>query len=48
MNYYSEDLSEVMSDLGASEDGLSPEEAAKRLEEHGKNELASKKKKPLF
>ena len=48
MNYYSEDLSEVMSDLGASEDGLSPEEAAKRLEEHGKNELASKKKKPLI
>ena len=45
MNYYSEDLSEVKEALSTTEEGLSPEEAASRLERYGKNELAEKKKK---
>lgn len=45
MNYYSENLSEVKEALSTTEDGLSPEEAASRLERYGKNELAEKKKK---
>ena len=48
MNYYSENLSEIMESLGTSEEGLSPEEAGKRLAEHGKNALQEKKKKPLI
>ena len=44
MNYYSEDLSEVKEALSTTEEGLSPEEAASRLERYGKNELAEKKK----
>ena len=48
MNYYSENLSEVMESLRTTEEGLSPEEAAKRLEEHGRNALQEKKKKPLI
>ena len=47
MNYYSEDLSEVKEALSTTEEGLSPEEAASRLERYGKNELAEKKKKSL-
>lgn len=47
MNYYSENLSEVIKELATSEDGLSPEEAASRLDRYGRNELAEKKKKSL-
>ena len=48
MNYYSEDLFDIKESLQTSEEGLSPDEAAKRLTEHGKNALQEKKKKPLI
>ena len=43
MNYYSEDLFDIKESLQTSEEGLSPDEAAKRLTEHGKNALQEKK-----
>ena len=47
MRYYCEDKDRVLSELGSGKDGLTAEEAGKRLAENGKNRLAAKKKKPL-
>ena len=46
MRYYCEDKDRVLSELGSGKDGLTAEEAGKRLAENGKNRLAAKKKKP--
>ena len=47
MNHYLENTETVMQGLHTNEAGLSREEAAKRLIENGRNELAkAKKKKP--
>lgn len=48
MDCYSKELSEVVAQLSTTSNGLSNEEAAKRLEENGKNELTQGKKKSLF
>ena len=48
MKYYCEDTSEVLSQVGSSEAGLSSAEAAKRLERDGRNELAAEKKDSLI
>ena len=48
MNYYLNSPEAVMRELGTSEAGLSEEEAAKRLTENGRNELAKAKKKSLL
>ncbi len=39
MNWYSEPMDKVLSELNTSEDGLSTEEAEKRLKEHGENRI---------
>ncbi|MBN2517370.1 MAG: calcium-transporting P-type ATPase, PMR1-type [Candidatus Altiarchaeota archaeon] len=44
MEYYCLGCSEVLKKLGSSEDGLSKEEATKRLEKFGSNELRQEKK----
>ena len=44
MKHYTEEYSKVLSHLGSSPDGLSNEEAAKRLEKNGKNKLKEGKK----
>ncbi|WP_251716461.1 calcium-translocating P-type ATPase, PMCA-type [Lactobacillus agrestimuris] len=47
--YYTQNISEVEKDLQTSlVDGLSNEEAKKRLEKYGENALAAKKKKSMF
>ncbi len=48
MNFYSADKNEVLKKLGTTENGLSEAEAAKRLEENGKNKLKEGKKKSLI
>lgn len=48
MDCYSKNLNEIIVSLGTSENGLSEQEAAKRLLENGKNELAHAKKKTLI
>lgn len=45
MHWYQKDIKAVMDDLGTSELGLSSNEAKKRLEEYGPNELKEKKRK---
>ena len=47
MKFYLEDVSEVFSKTGSSEQGLSESEAASRLEKNGKNKLAQAKSKSL-
>jgi Ca2+-transporting ATPase len=42
--YYDQDIVSVFGELMTSEKGLSPEDAGKRLEEYGKNELKEKEK----
>lgn len=42
--YYDQEISSVFGELRTSEQGLSPEDAEKRLEEYGKNELKEKEK----
>lgn len=44
MKYYLESMQSVFDDLKSSENGLSSQEAAKRLEQNGKNKLAEAKK----
>ena len=45
MNYWhAKEARKVFSEIGSSEKGLKKEEAAKRLEEYGKNEFVKKKK----
>ncbi|AKB38565.1 Cation-transporting ATPase, E1-E2 family [Methanosarcina siciliae C2J] len=42
--YYDREISSVLEELKTSEEGLSSEDAEKRLEEYGKNELKEKEK----
>ncbi len=46
--YYDQEISSVFGELKTSEKGLSPENAEKRLEEYGKNELEEKEKISVF
>ncbi len=46
--YYKMDAKEVVEDLNTNEKGLSPREAEKRLQKHGKNELKTKIRVPLW
>ena len=46
--YYDQEISSVFEELRTSEEGLSSEEAEKRLEEYGKNELKEKEKISVF
>lgn len=48
MKYYCEDAAAVLKEVGSSESGLSSEEAGKRLERDGRNELAAEKKDSLI
>ncbi|MFZ5994587.1 MAG: cation-translocating P-type ATPase [Thermodesulfobacteriota bacterium] len=48
MRWHQKKTDEVMEDLGSSPKGLSPEEAEKRLQEYGPNELKEKEKKTPF
>ena len=48
MKYYCEECSTVLSDVRSTEGGLSGQEAAKRLKEHGKNKLVEGKKASLL
>ncbi|MBC8553684.1 MAG: calcium-translocating P-type ATPase, SERCA-type [Candidatus Brocadiales bacterium] len=44
VNYYNLNVSDAINSIGTSQKGLSEEEARKRLEEHGSNELKQKEK----
>ena len=44
VNYYNLNVSDAINSIGSSQKGLSEEEARKRLEEHGSNELKQKEK----
>lgn len=48
MRWHQKETNEVIKDLGSSIQGMSSEEAQKRLLEYGPNELKEKKKKTLF
>lgn len=48
MRYYCEEKEKVLGELGSSEDGLSSDEAARRLEKNGKNVLDKGKGKSLI
>lgn len=48
MKYYLESMQSVFDDVKSSENGLSSQEAAKRLEQNGKNKLAEAKKDSLI
>ena len=48
MKYYLQEVQTVLEDLKSSPSGLSAQEAAKRLEENGKNKLAEAKKDSLI
>ncbi len=48
MKFYCEDNETVLEKLKSTKDGLSSEEAARRLEENGKNKLAAAKGKSLI
>ena len=48
MKFYLEDINKVLEHTQSSTSGLSAEEAKKRLEANGKNELAKEKKEPLI
>jgi Ca2+-transporting ATPase len=48
MRWHQKEINEVVEDLSSSLQGISSEEARKRLEEYGPNELIEKKKKTLF
>ena len=48
MRWHQQDVARVIEDLGSSMQGLSSEEALRRLEEYGFNELQEKKKKTPF
>ncbi|WP_410507799.1 calcium-translocating P-type ATPase, SERCA-type [Methanosarcina hadiensis] len=46
--YYDQDISSVFGELRTSEKGLNPEDAEKRLEEYGRNELKEKEEASIF
>ena len=46
--YYLEDAKTVLEQVDSSENGLSSDEAAKRLEQNGKNKLKESEKTPLY
>ena len=48
MKHYCEDIKAVLTETNSSENGLSAQEAEKRLLEHGKNKLAETKKDSLL
>lgn len=48
LKFYCEDSEKVLQEVGGTKDGLSSAEAAKRLEENGKNKLAAAKGKSLI
>ena len=48
MKFYLEQIASVFEHVGSSFDGLSSQEAAKRLEANGKNKLEEGKKTPLI
>jgi len=48
MRLYQKEINEVLKDLSSSLQGLSSQEAMKRLETYGRNELTEKKKRTLF
>ena len=48
MKFYCEDNEKVLGELQSTRDGLTSDEAAKRLEANGKNKLAAAKGKSLF
>lgn len=48
MRWHKKEVDDVIKDLGSSLQGISSEEAQKRLEEYGPNELVEKKKKTPF
>ena len=48
MEFYCEDKTVVLEDLHSGAEGLSAEEAARRLDEHGRNKLAAAKGKSLL
>ena len=48
MKFYCEDTEKVLQEVGSTSEGLSSAEAARRLEENGKNKLAEGKKESLI
>ena len=48
MTYYGDSIEQVLSDRQTTENGLSTQEAEKRLAEHGKNKLKEAKKESLL
>ena len=48
MKYYLEEKEQVLMDVKSSEEGLTTEEASKRLAANGKNKLAEAKGKPII
>ena len=48
MKYYCTESNEVLGHLNATREGLTSEEAGKRLEANGKNKLAEGKKESLI
>ncbi|MGI6772819.1 MAG: calcium-translocating P-type ATPase, PMCA-type [Acutalibacteraceae bacterium] len=48
MKYYLEDASKALQQVESTEKGLSSKEAAKRLEQNGRNKLKEEKKDPLI
>ena len=48
MKFYCEESESVLQELGVSREGMTSDEAQKRLEENGKNQLAAAKGKSLL
>lgn len=48
MRWHQKEVNQTIEDIGSSAQGLSPAEAARRLEEYGPNELKEKEKRTLF
>jgi Ca2+-transporting ATPase len=48
MKFYCEDKEKVLHEIGSTQEGLTSEEAAKRLEANGKNRLAAEKGKSII
>jgi P-type Ca2+ transporter type 2C len=48
MHWHQKDIHEIIDELNSSSQGISSEEAMRRIEEYGPNEIKEKKKKILF